>query len=133
MNASCSMPHIRSGSTMSHSNGGCCRTASPAPAQSFLLQFSDRLRRRFLTLDRTTGAIYVTSAFILAPLGAYIQYLDEGQGAARSFTVETIVQATLLMTTTGMGLFFALKRMITPHRWWMIRSYAVALTFLEIR
>lgn len=97
------------------------------------LQFSDYLRRRFLTLHRTTGAIYVTGAFVLAPLGAYIQYLDESQGAARSFTIETMIQATLLMTTTGMGLVFALKRIIKQHRQWMIRSYAVALTFLETR
>lgn len=97
------------------------------------LQFADHLRRRFLTLHRTTGAIYVASAFVLAPLGAYIQYLDESQGAARSFTIETMIQATLLMTTTGIGLVFALKRMITQHRQWTIRSYAVALTFLETR
>ena len=97
------------------------------------LQFSDRLRRRFLTLHRTIGGIYVTTAFVLAPLGVYIQYLDESQGAARSFTIETVIQACLLMTTTGMGLVFALKRMITQHRQWMIRSYAVALTFLETR
>jgi hypothetical protein len=44
-----------------------------------------------------------------------------------------MIQATLLMTTTGMGLIFALKRMIKQHRQWMIRSYAVALTFLETR
>jgi hypothetical protein len=28
---------------------------------------------------------------------------------------------------------FALKRMIPQHRQWMFRSYAAALTFLEIR
>jgi Predicted membrane protein (DUF2306) len=31
------------------------------------------------------------------------------------------------------GLIFALNRMIPQHRQWMTRSYAVALTFLEIR
>lgn len=70
---------------------------------------------------------------LLAPIGAYIQYLDESQGATRSFTIETVIQATLLMTTTGMGLIFALKRMTTQHRQWMIRSYAVAFTFLVTR
>ena len=39
----------------------------------------------------------------------------------------------MLMITTGFGLYFALKRQFTYHRQWMIRSYAVALTFLEIR
>jgi hypothetical protein len=107
-------------------SGACVLLLAP-------LQFSDYLRQRFRTLHRAAGGIYVTSAFVLAPLGAYIQYLDESQGAARSFTIETVIQATLLMTTTGMGLVFALKRMITQHRQWMIRSYAVALTFLATR
>ncbi len=106
--------------------GACALLLAP-------LQFCDRLRRRFLTLHRTTGAIYVASALILAPLGMYVQYLDEAQGAARSFTIETLIQGGLLMTTTLIGLGFALKGMITQHRQWMIRSYAVALTFLEIR
>lgn len=97
------------------------------------LQFSDRLRARFTTLHRTIGGIYVTSVLILAPLGVYIQYLNEAQGAARSFTIAAVVDAALLMITTIIGLVFALKRMFTQHRQWMIRSYAVALTFFEIR
>ena len=97
------------------------------------MQFSERLRLRFTTLHRVTGGIYVTSVFILAPLGVYIQFVDEAQGAARSFTIAAAVDAALLMTTTAIGLVFALKRMFTQHRQWMIRSYAVALTFLEIR
>jgi len=97
------------------------------------LQFFDRLRRSFLALHRTIGGIYVTGVFVLAPLGVYIQYLDESQGASRSFTIETVIQAGLLMTTTGIGLLYAVKRMIPQHRRWMICSYAVALTFLEAR
>ena len=37
------------------------------------------------------------------------------------------------MITTAIGLYFALKRQFNYHRQWMIRSYAVALTFIEIR
>ncbi len=97
------------------------------------MQFAEGWRRRHTTLHRTIGTIYVTGAFILAPLGLYIQYLDEAQGAARSFTIETMIQSSSLMITTGIGCYFALKRQFTYHRQWMIRSYAVALTFLEIR
>jgi hypothetical protein len=97
------------------------------------MQFAEGLRRRHVKLHRTIGTIYVFGAFILAPLGLYIQYLDEAQGAARSFTIETMIQSSSLMITTGFGLYFALKRQFTYHRQWMIRSYAVALTFLEIR
>src|SRR6185503_19289472 len=47
------------------------------------LQFAEGLRRRHTTLHRTVGTIYVVATFILAPIGLYIQYLDEAQGAAR--------------------------------------------------
>jgi uncharacterized membrane protein len=106
--------------------GACALILAP-------MQFSERLRLRFTTLHRVTGSIYVTSALILAPLGVYIQFLDEAQGATRSFTIGAVVDATLLMTTTAIGLVFALKGMFTQHRQWMTRSYAVSLTFLEIR
>jgi hypothetical protein len=106
--------------------GACALILAP-------MQFSERLRLRFTTLHRVTGSIYVTSALILAPLGIYIQFLDEAQGATRSFTIAAVVDAALLMTTTAIGLVFALKRMFAQHRQWMTRSYAVSLTFLEIR
>jgi uncharacterized membrane protein len=106
--------------------GACALLLAP-------MQFAEGLRRRHTALHRTMGTIYVISAFILAPLGLYIQYLDEAQGAARSFTIETMIQSSTLMITTGIGCYFALRRQFTYHRQWMIRSYAVALTFLEIR
>jgi uncharacterized membrane protein len=98
------------------------------------MHFSERLRTRFTKLHRVVGRIYVTAALILAPIGAYVQYLDETLGIfPRSFTIETLIQASLLITTTAIGFIFALKRMIPQHRQWMTRSYAVALTFFAIR
>jgi hypothetical protein len=97
------------------------------------LQFAEGLRRRYTTVHRTIGTVYVFAVFVLAPLGLFIQHMDEAQGAARSFTIETMIQSSSLMITTGFGCYFALKRQFTYHRQWMIRSYAVALTFLEIR
>jgi hypothetical protein len=98
------------------------------------MQFSERLRKRYTALHRVVGRLYVTGALILAPLGAYIQYLDERLGLdPRSFTIETIIQASLLAITTAIGFYFALRRMIPQHRQWMTRSYAAALTFFEIR
>jgi len=97
------------------------------------MQFSTRIRNRFLRVHQTIGAIYVIGALVLSPLGVIIQTFDEAQGAARSFTIETAIQASLLAITTAFGLFFALRRQIDQHRRWMIRSYAAALTFLEIR
>jgi uncharacterized membrane protein len=106
--------------------GACALLLAP-------LQFSERLRRRYTRLHRVVGRIYVTGALILAPLGAYIQYLDEHLGGTRAFTVLAGVDAVLLMVTTGVAFFFALRRQITLHKQWMTRSYAVALVFFEGR
>src|SRR6266446_623656 len=65
------------------------------------LQFVERLRRRHTALHRVIGGIYVAGVFVLGPIGIYIQFLDEGQGASRSFTIETVLQSGLLMVTTG--------------------------------
>ena len=97
------------------------------------LQFSGRLRRRFPRLHRLGGRLYVAGVVILAPLGAYIQYFQERLGAPRSFTVLGVVDAALLLATTLIGFVFAYKRKIAQHRQWMIRSYAVALVFIEAR
>ena len=97
------------------------------------LQFSDRLRRRFSQFHRIGGRLYVAGVVILAPLGAYIQYFQERLGAPRSFTVLGVVDAALLLATTLIGFVFAYKRKIAQHRQWMIRSYAVALVFIEAR
>ena len=106
--------------------GACALILAP-------LQFWDRLRLRFTTLHRVIGSTYVTVVFIFAPLGVYIQYLDEAQGATRSFTIATMIDAALAMITTGIALVFALERKFPPHRQWMTRSYAVALVFLQVR
>jgi uncharacterized membrane protein len=96
-------------------------------------QFSDRLRQRYTKLHRVSGRIYVASAFILAPLGAYIQYFEERMGGPRSFSVAALVDAILLMLTTAIALGFILNGKVQQHRQWMTRSYAVAIVFLEVR
>jgi hypothetical protein len=106
--------------------GACALLLAP-------LQFSDRLRQRHARVHRVIGRLYVAGALVLAPLGAYIQWIEEPLGASRSFTIAAVVDAALLLATTGIGLAFALKRMIAQHRQWMTRSYAVALTFFQVR
>jgi uncharacterized membrane protein len=106
--------------------GACALLLAP-------LQFFDRLRSRFTKMHRIVGRIYIGAVFVLAPIGDYIQYLDEKLGFTRSFTIATTVDAVLLMTTTAIALYFILKRKIQQHRQWMTRSYAVALVFFEVR
>ena len=97
------------------------------------LQFSERLRKRYTTTHHIVGRIYVIGALVLAPLGAYGQYLAEAGGAPREFTTLAVVDAVMLMTTTLVAYLFAIRRRITQHRQWMTRSYAVALVFFEGR
>ncbi len=97
------------------------------------MQFSDRLRQRYLKLHKTVGWIYVVGVMIVAPLGTYIQFFNERSHAPRSFTMAAASDAGLLMLTTGVALFFVLRGNIQQHRQWMTRSYAVALVFLEVR
>jgi uncharacterized membrane protein len=106
--------------------GACALLLAP-------LQFSDRLRSRFTRMHRIVGRIYVTAVFIIAPIGDYIQYLDEKLGFSRAFTLATTVDAVLLMTTTGIAFYCIRQRKIQQHRQWMTRSYAVALVFFEVR
>jgi hypothetical protein len=97
------------------------------------LQFSDRLRRRFTRTHRISGRLYVAGAFVLAPLGVYIQYYEERLGLPRSFTVLAAVNAVMLIVATALAFLFAYKRRIAQHRQWMVRSYAIALVFIEGR
>jgi hypothetical protein len=93
-------------------------------------QFSDRLRQRFTKSHRVMGRLYVLGAFVLAPLGIYIQYYQERVGAPRSFTVLAIVDAVMLVGATALAFLFAVKRKIALHRQWATRSYAIALVFI---
>lgn len=106
--------------------GACALLLAP-------LQFSDRLRQRLPKMHRVVGRIYITGVFILAPLGAYIEYLEERIGGTRAETVFTATFAALLISTTAIALYFILNRRIQQHRQWMTRSFAVALVFFEAR
>ena len=97
-------------------------------------QFSTRLRTRHAQVHRVLGRTYVVAVSIVAPLGAYIQYLNEEQlGDSRSFTFAAITFASLWLLATWMAFWCIRSRRIEPHRQWMSRSLAMALVFLEVR
>jgi uncharacterized membrane protein len=106
--------------------GACALLLAP-------MQFSDRLRQRFTKMHRVVGRVYVAGVFIAAPLGAYVQFFEERLGGTRSFSIATVVDASLWMITTGIAFGFVLRGKILQHRQWMTRSFAVALVFLEVR
>ena len=119
-----------------------------APFQMFLLphglaaafalflgpfQFSDRLRRKYVTVHKTFGYLYIAGCVIGAPLGIYIQWFQERLGGARSFTLAAAADATIWIFATGMALWFIRSGRMQQHRQWMIRSFSCALIFLEGR
>lgn len=97
------------------------------------MQFSDRLRKRFTKFHRIIGRFYIAGVFCAAPLGAYIQYFEERLGSGRTFSFATATLAILWITTTAIALAFILKGNVQQHRQWMMRSFAVAIVFLEVR
>lgn len=98
------------------------------------LQFSQRLRKRFLPRHRIAGRVYVGAVAVAAPLGIWIEYIKYAHAIAplRLFVASSGFGA-LFALTTALGFFAAKRRDIQTHRRWMTRSYAVALVFLETR
>lgn len=97
-------------------------------------QFSTRLRTRHPQLHRVLGRTYLVAVCLVAPLGAYIQYLNEQVlGDSRSFTFAAITFASLWLLATWMAFWCIRNRRIEQHRQWMSRSLAMALVFLEVR
>jgi uncharacterized membrane protein len=97
-------------------------------------QFSERLRRRYFTVHKTFGYLYIAGCYIGAPLGLYIQRFEEKLGTySHSFTIATALDAGIWIFATTMALIMIRTKRVQQHRQWMIRSFACALIFLEVR
>jgi len=97
-------------------------------------QFSERLRRKYVMVHKTMGYFYIAGCYIGAPLGLYIQRFEEKLGTySHSFTIATVMDAGIWIFATTMALVFVRQGKIQQHRQWMIRSFACALIFLEVR
>ena len=97
-------------------------------------QFSERLRRKYITVHKTFGYLYIAGCYIGAPLGIYIQWFEEKLGTySHSFTIATVMDAAIWVFATTMALIMIRTKRMQQHRQWMIRSFACALIFLEVR
>ena len=90
------------------------------------IQFSSRLRQRHLKFHRVLGRIYVISVFVGALTGIAL-------AAGRPGLPGTAMQAAAWIVCTTAAFITARNRQIAPHRQWMVRSYAVTLTFVSSR
>ncbi|HUV70636.1 MAG TPA: DUF2306 domain-containing protein [Terracidiphilus sp.] len=90
------------------------------------VQFSSRLRQRYLKFHRVLGRIYVISVFIGAATGVAL-------ASGRPGFPGTCGQAAAWVVCTTAALITARNRHIVQHRQWMARSYAVTFTFVSSR
>jgi uncharacterized membrane protein len=90
------------------------------------INFSSRIRQRYLKLHRVLGRIYVISVFVGATTGVAL-------AAGRPGFPGTCGQAAAWVVCTGAAFLTARNRHIVQHRQWMARSYAVTFTFVSSR
>jgi len=90
------------------------------------INFSSRIRQRFLKLHRVLGRIYVISVFVGAFTGIAL-------ASGRPGLPGTSMQAAAWIVCTTAAFITARNRQIIQHRQWMARSYAVTFTFVSSR
>ena len=90
------------------------------------VQFSSRIRQRYLKFHRVLGRLYVISVFIGAFTGIAL-------ASGRPGLPGTSMQAAAWIVCTTAALITARNRHIVQHRQWMARSYAVTFTFVSSR
>ena len=90
------------------------------------INFSSRIRQRYLQLHRVLGRIYVVSVFVGAATGIALAFGRPGFPG-------TCGQATAWVVCTTAAFITARNRQIVQHRQWMARSYAVTFTFVSSR
>ena len=91
-----------------------------------ILQFSTRLRRRFLNVHRIMGRIYVGCVFIAGPAALVLA----SKLPIPSLTAASWVQSAAWILTTATGLYCVRTGKIQLHREWMLRSYPFAAVFV---
>ncbi len=96
------------------------------------LQFSSHLRRRHLQFHRVLGRVYVVSVLVAAPLAIALSNHRHDPRAIH-FVVATCCQAGTWLIATLAAFLTARNGHIQQHREWMVRSYALTLTFVGTR
>ena len=94
------------------------------------LQFSTKLRTRYLSLHRRLGQIYIVSVVVSGCAG-FILAVDSTGGLVSHFGFG--VMAIVWVSTALVAWQKVLDRDIAAHRTWMLRSYAVTLAAVTLR
>ena len=94
-----------------------------------VLQFSDRLRRKYLQVHRVLGRTYVGCVAISAPVAIAISIARP----IPTLTMASVIQSTGWVLTTATGLYCIRTKKVQQHREWMMRSYPFAMVFVVVR
>ena len=94
------------------------------------LQFSTRLRKRYLAVHRNMGRVYLIAVLCGATASIRLA-IGTTFGWAWGFGVGMLAVAWL--TTSSMAYYAVLQRQIQIHREWMVRSYIVTFAFVTFR
>lgn len=94
-----------------------------------ILQFSNRLRARYLDVHKKLGYIYVVSVLIGGPTGILIAWTI----GPKELFMASVVQSFGWIVTTAIALYCVRTGNIAQHRRWMIRSYPFGAVFTIAR
>ena len=94
------------------------------------LQFSAAVRRRYLTVHRWTGRLYLVSVAVSVASAIRILVLPH---SSFGFRIGIAGLALAWIATTGLAYAAIRTRQIGLHREWMIRSYVVTFGFVFFR
>jgi len=93
-------------------------------------QLSNKLRSKYLVLHKRGGYVYLTSIFFGSCAGIALSLTSK---VNLTYKMGLFFLAVAWLLTSGMALFFILKRKTTQHKEWMIRSYVVTFAFVFFR
>jgi hypothetical protein len=96
-----------------------------------LLQFSSYILKKRKAIHIWSGRVYVTVVLLLgAPTGLYMSFFAKGSGAEKGLFM---FMALAWFYFTLKGFTSILQKNILAHKFWMIRSYTMAMTAVTFR
>ena len=94
-----------------------------------MLQFSSRLRQKYLQVHRVMGRIYIGCVAIYAPVAVVVAV----KLPIPTLTPAATIKALGWMACTATALYCVRTGQIQEHREWMVRGYAFAAVFVVVR
>ncbi len=94
------------------------------------LQFSTKLRNRYLSVHRRLGQIYILSV-VTSGIAGFLLAIESTGGLVSHFGFGAM--AVVWVSTALVAWRKVLVRDIEAHRAWMLRSYAVTLAAVTLR